>query len=129
MLAYEDVSSAIDWLVAAFNFVEQERYHDGERVTHAVLGYRGGAVHLGWPGPFYQSPRHHAETCQASSDWQQVPWVIDGALVEVDDLESHLARATEQGAEVLRGPDDQPFGRLYSAADHEGHRWMFIQPS
>ena len=33
------------------------------------------------------------------------------------------------GAQILREPEDQPFGRLYSAADLEGHRWMFMQPS
>ena len=33
------------------------------------------------------------------------------------------------GAEILREPEDLPFGRLYSAADPEGHRWMFMQPT
>ena len=33
------------------------------------------------------------------------------------------------GATILREPEDLPFGRLYSAADLEGHRWMFMQPA
>jgi uncharacterized glyoxalase superfamily protein PhnB len=30
---------------------------------------------------------------------------------------------------ISREPEDLPFGRLYSAADLEGHRWMFMQPA
>jgi len=51
------------------------------------------------------------------------------ALVHVEDLDAHLAQARAAGAEILRGPDDQPFGRLYTAADPEGHRWMFVEPA
>jgi PhnB protein len=50
-------------------------------------------------------------------------------LVHIEDLDAHLAQAQAAGAEILRGPEDQPFGRLYTAADPEGHRWMFVQPS
>jgi len=32
-------------------------------------------------------------------------------------------------ATILREPQDLPFGRLYSLADSEGHRWMFMQPA
>ncbi len=28
---------------------------------------------------------------------------------------------------ILREPKDEPYGRLYNAADPEGHRWMFMQ--
>jgi uncharacterized glyoxalase superfamily protein PhnB len=55
--------------------------------------------------------------------------VIDGVNVEVSDLDAHFEQARRSGAEILREPEDQPFGRLYSAADLEGHRWMFTQPS
>ena len=36
-----------------------------------------------------------------------------------------VARAREGGARIVREPEDQPFGRLYTAEDPEGHRWMF----
>jgi uncharacterized glyoxalase superfamily protein PhnB len=61
--------------------------------------------------------------------WLSVPWVVDGALVTVDDLDAHHARAVTAGAEILRGPERIPIGRLYTASDHEGHRWMFLQPA
>jgi PhnB protein len=128
MVAYEDVAAAIDWLGAAFGFREKERFEDGGRVVHAVLAHGDDEVHLGWVGPSYQSPRRHAENCTVAHEWQQVPWVIDGVVVEIGDLDAHIERARQGGAEILRIPEVQPFGRLYAAADHEGHRWMFVEP-
>ncbi|HZE29439.1 MAG TPA: VOC family protein [Gaiellaceae bacterium] len=131
MVSYEDVGAAIDWLGEAFGFRESgARFEDDEgRVTHAELSLDGATVFLGWPGPDYRSPKRHAEECEQAARWLATPWVIDGVQVEVADLNSHYERALEHGATILREPKDQPFGRLYSAADPEGHRWMFMQPS
>jgi PhnB protein len=49
--------------------------------------------------------------------------------VTVGDVDRHYERAKAAGATILREPEDLPVGRLYSAADLEGHRWMFMQPS
>jgi uncharacterized glyoxalase superfamily protein PhnB len=57
-----------------------------------------------------------------------VPWVIDGVLVYVDDVDQHFERAKQAGAHVLSAPEDAPYGRLYRVEDLEGHRWMFMQP-
>ena len=131
MLSYEDVGAAIDWLGEAFGFVESgQRFSDDEgRVTHAELSLDGGTVFLGWPGPEYRSPKRHAEECAQAARWLATPWVIDGVHVELADLDAHYERARRAGAEILREPEDLPFGRLYSAADPEGHRWMFMQPT
>jgi uncharacterized glyoxalase superfamily protein PhnB len=130
MLSYEDVATAMEFLSRAFGFVERaERYTDASgRVTHAEMELDGAVVMLGWPGPEYRSPKHHAETCDRAKAWLDVPFVVDGALVEVEDVASHLERARAAGAEILRELTDEPYGRLYNAADPEGHRWMFLQP-
>jgi PhnB protein len=130
MLTYEDVGAAADWLSTAFGFRPSgEQYRDDEgRVTHAELAYGDGEVMLGFASPEYRSPRRHAQECEQAAKWLDNPYVVDGVLVQVDDLDAHLERARSAGAEILRGPDDQPFGRLYTAADVEGHRWMFVQP-
>ena len=52
---------------------------------------------------------------------------MDGVLVYVKDLDLHYLQAKEAGADILREPKDEPYGRLYNAADLEGHRWMFMQ--
>jgi len=129
-LSYEDCAAAIDFLTRAYGFREVgERYTDDEgRVTHAELEYEGGQVMLGWPGPDYRGPRRHVEECEVARRMYDNPYVVDGVHVEVDDLDAHLARARAAGAEILRDPDDLPFGVLYTAADPEGHRWMFLQP-
>lgn len=131
MISYEDVGAAAEWLERAFGFEESgERFEDGEgHVTHAELSLDGATVFLGWPGPEYRGPRRHAQECAQAARWLDVPWVVDGVHVEVDDVDAHCARARAAGAEILREPEDLPFGRLYSAADPEGHRWMFMQPS
>ena len=131
MLAYEDTAAAVEWLERAFGFVEdrENRYVDENGVVgHAEMDAGGGVVMLATPTPDYQSPRHHRESCEAAERWSQVPWVIDGVQVEVDDIETHYARAEEAGARLLSAIQDQPFGRLYRVEDLEGHRWMFVQP-
>ena len=131
MLSYENAAAAIDWLVEAFGFTEHgERYvmEDG-MIGHAELELGGEIVMLATPNREYQSPRTHREGCASTARWLDNPYVVDGVLVQVDDLDAHLERARTAGAEILRGPDEQPFGRLYTAADVEGHRWMFVQPT
>ena len=82
---------------------------------------------LATPNPDYESPRTHRRTCAAADRWLSNPWVIDGVLVQVDDLDAHHTRAVAAGANVIRPPEDGPEGRLYTAEDLEGHRWMFQQ--
>jgi uncharacterized glyoxalase superfamily protein PhnB len=129
MISYENVAAAIDWLSAAFGFRERGgRYAEPDgTVTHAELELDGALVMLGWPGPGYRGPARHAEVCQHARKWLAVPHVIDGVLVYVEDVDAHYDRARAFGAEILREPQDEPYGRLYNAADNEGHRWMFME--
>ena len=124
MVSYEDVGAAIEWLARAFGFrARGERFIDDDgRVTHAELVLDGAAVMVGWPGPDYRSPAHRAETCDEARRWLDVPWVVDGVLVTVADLQIHHDRAVAAGATILRPPEASPAGRLYSATDLEGHR-------
>ena len=129
MIAYEDPSAAIDWLTEAFGFRERgERYvmEDGT-IGHAELALDDHVVMLATPSPDYQSPKTHRETCEAADRWLDNPWVVDSLLVLVDDLDAHHALAVEAGVNVIRAPEEGPDGRLYTAEDLEGHRWMFQQ--
>jgi uncharacterized glyoxalase superfamily protein PhnB len=131
MLAYEDPAAAIDWLTEAFGFQERgQRYvmEDGT-IGHAELDVGGATVMLATPTREYQSPKTHRESCEAAARWLDNPWVVDGLLVLVDDLEAHHARALEAGVNVIRPLDEGPNGPLYTAEDLEGHRWMFQQQS
>lgn len=97
------------------------------RVSHAELEHRDGLLMLATPTPDYQGPSRHRQECPAADRWLSAPWVIDGVLVHVEDVDAHFARASAAGATLLSEIEDGPVGRLYRVADLEGHRWMFIQ--
>jgi len=129
MIAYEDAATAIDWLQRAFGFHELNRMTEKDgTISHAEMEFADGQIFLATPTPDYQSPRNHREHCAAARKWSSVPWVIDGLLVHVDDVDAHFQRAKAAGATMLSDLLDQPYGRLYRAEDLEGHRWMFLQP-
>ena len=56
-----------------------------------------------------------------------VPWIIDGVLVGVDNLDRHFKRAKAAGATILSEIEEDPPGRRYRAEDFEGHRWFFFE--
>ena len=82
---------------------------------------------LATPSPNYQSPKRHRENCAAARRWSTVPYIIDGVLVSVDDLDRHFARAKSAGATILSEIEEGPPGRRYRAEDLEGHRWFFFE--
>ena len=131
MLAYADGVAAMDWLIAAFGFGEVRRLvsNDGQ-LSHGELHAGDGLVMLAEPTPAYEGPRAHAAHCTAAARWLEVPYVVDGVLVDVDDVDAHCERARAAGARILSEPQDVPsFGiRHYRVEDCEGHRWMFSQP-
>jgi uncharacterized glyoxalase superfamily protein PhnB len=130
MLAYEDGAAAIDWLVEAFGFEERERWaDDAGTIVHAELATESGTIMLATPTPDYVSPKRLRELSSEARKMAEVPYVIDGVLVEVDDVDAHFARARNAGATILSEPEDVPdVGvRHYRVEDPEGHRWMFSQ--
>ena len=130
MVAYEDAAAAIDWLGRAFGFREDPdmRHTEEGRVTHAELDVGDGSViYVANPTPDYVGPKRHRDHCDAAARWSSVPYVVDGLLVHVRDLDEHLARAEAAGATMLSEIEENPFGRLYRAEDVEGHRWMFVE--
>lgn len=80
-----------------------------------------------WSRSLAESPRRHRETCEQARKWSSVPWIIDGVLVYVDDLDAHYEQAKAAGARILSEIEDGPPGRRYRAEDLEGHRWFFFQ--
>lgn len=127
MMAYEDVAAALDWLATAFGFHERMRYEEPDgRITHAEMELGGSLIMLANPTPEYQSPKRHREACKIARAWSAVPYVINGLLVYVDDVDKHFEQARQAGATILSEPQDQTYGdRNYRAEDLEGHRWMF----
>ncbi len=128
MISYEDGIAALDWLSRAFAFRERERMigPDG-RLAHGEMEAGDGVIMLATPTPDYESPKRHRAHCERARRWSVVPWVIDGVLVHVDDIDKHYERAKRAGASILSEPEDGEPGRRYRVEDLEGHRWMFLQ--
>jgi uncharacterized glyoxalase superfamily protein PhnB len=127
MLSYEDCAAAADWLVQAFGFEEVERFEEDGEITHVTLRAGNGRVFVGKPGETYVNPKRLREQCEAAARMYEVPWVVDGVWVQVDDVDAHNEQARAAGARLLGELEDGPVGRLYRVEDPEGHRWMFAQ--
>jgi uncharacterized glyoxalase superfamily protein PhnB len=129
MLDYEDGPAAMDWLAKAFGFVEVTRMFGSDgRLSHGemIAGAGGGHIMLA-SLPHYENPCHLRERYAPAQAWLAVPWVIDGVLVYVDDVDAHFARAKAAGARILTEPEDGFPARRYRTEDIEGHRWMFME--
>jgi uncharacterized glyoxalase superfamily protein PhnB len=128
MLSYEDGMAALEWLRRAFGFREITRLAGpAGRLSHGEMEAGDSLIMLASPTPDYQSPKRHRESCEQARKWSTVPWIIDGVLVYVDDLDQHFARAKAAGATILSDIESGPPGRRYRAEDFEGHRWFFFQ--
>jgi PhnB protein len=128
MLSYEDGIVALEWLVKAFGFRERARELGADGLlAHGEIEAGDAIIMLATPTPDYESPAHHRQTCEQARKWSAVPWVIDGVLVYVDDLDAHFARARAAGATILSEIQEGSPGRRYRAEDLEGHRWFFME--
>ena len=127
MLAYEDGPAAMDWLARAFGFRELDRRVEEGRLTHGEMDTGHGVIMLATPSVHYHGPKKHRDECEIARGWHDVPYIIDGVLVYVDDVASHFERAKAAGAPILSAPEPGADGKRYRAEDIEGHRWMFMQ--
>ena len=129
MLSYEDGIAALEWLKQAFGFEEniKIRMTDGNRLTHAELKLGDDIIMLATPSLDYESINKHRKHCEQTDRWLQVPYVVNGLLVYVHDVDAHFKNAKQNGAEILSEIEDGFPGKRYRCADIEGHRWMFMQ--
>jgi PhnB protein len=128
MISYEDGIAALEWLRSAFGFRETARLTtpDG-KLSHGEMEAGNGLIMLASPTPEYRSPKRHREGCEQARKWSAVPWIIDGVLVYVNNLDRHFERAKTAGATILSAVEEGPPGRRYRAEDLEGHRWFFFE--
>ncbi len=111
VLVYPDVREAVDWLGAAFGFVERVRIGDSHR---SQLSVGDGAV-------IVADVRHDRRPPREGE-------VTHSVVVRVVDVDAHCARARDHGARILMEPTDFEYGeRQYEAADPAGHVWTFSE--
>lgn len=130
MLAYEDGPAMMDWLANAFGFIEEERWlNDDGTLAHGEMTTGSGRIMLAMPSTDYQSPKRLRQAYEPARKWSEQPWILNGVMVYVDDVDAHYAQATAAGATILSELEDGFPGRRYRAEDPEGQRWMFMQRS
>jgi uncharacterized glyoxalase superfamily protein PhnB len=128
MIAYEDGPKAMDWLSSAFGFKERARMLDQDgRLSHGEMQAGEGVIMFAPPTPDYRAPRHHRQECESAQKWLAVPYIVDGVLVYVEDVDAHAATAKGAGATILSDLESDQYGKRYRVEDPEGHRWMFMQ--
>lgn len=111
VLIYPDVREAVDWLGAAFGFVERVQIGENHRSQLAV---GDGAVIIGDVRHDRRPPRPGEAT--------------HSVVVRVDDAHAHCEHARAQGARILMEPNDFEYGeRQYTAEDPAGHQWTFSE--
>jgi uncharacterized glyoxalase superfamily protein PhnB len=111
VLIYPDVRAAVEWLGAAFGFVEHVRIGEDHR---AQLGFGDGAVIAADVRGNRRPPRPGEST--------------SSVLVRVEDARAHCEQARAHGARIVMEPTDFEYGeRQYHAEDLAGHQWTFSQ--
>jgi uncharacterized glyoxalase superfamily protein PhnB len=111
VLVYPDVREAVEWLQAAFGFVERVQIGENHR---SQLRFGDGALIVADVRRDRRPPREGE--------------VTHSVVVRVDDADAHCAHAREHGARILMEPTDFEYGeRQYTAADPAGHEWTFSQ--
>jgi uncharacterized glyoxalase superfamily protein PhnB len=114
-LRYRDAPAMIAWLNRAFGFSERLVVPgEGDTIRHAQLEAGRGIVMVGtWrPDDMVVLPGAQGPVTQV-------------VLVVVTELEAHLARALEAGADLVHPLTTQPHGSFCAVRDPEGHVWGF----
>lgn len=127
MLAYENGAAMMDWLISAFGFVEKARWMEDGRLTHGELAIGDEVVMLATPSPDYQSPKTIRDHYPPAKKMAEVPYILNGVLVRVTDVQAHFERAKAAGATILSEIETGFPGARYRAEDPEGHRWFFLE--
>lgn len=117
-LFYADASAAIEFLTRAFGFTERVRMPGPDGlVMHCELDMCGEIVMIA-----------SAMDSVGTKGPRDLPAFHAFALVYVNDVDAHHARAAAEGAEIITPPEDQFYGdRTYRARDCEGLMWTFAQ--
>ena len=111
VLIYPDVREAVDWLSAAFGFIERVRIGENHR---SQLGFGEGAVIVG-------DVRHDRQPPRPGE-------VTHSVMVRVENVDAHCESARAHGARIVMEPTDFEYGeRQYTAEDPAGHQWTFSE--
>ncbi len=128
MLSYEKGADMMNWLCNVFGFIEKTKWLDENgRLTHGEIAMGDSIIMLASPSPDYKSPASLRKISEDLAKMYTIPYIINGVLVYVDDIENHFKHAKTNGAIILTEIERGGPGTRYRAEDLEGQRWMFME--
>lgn len=129
MLSYENGISSLEWLKKAFGFEEnmEMRFVEEGVLTHSELKAGESTIMIATPSLDYESINKQRKRDKQMDKWLSVPWVVNGLLVYVENVDEHFKKAKENNAEILSEIEEDFPGKRYRCADIEGHSWMFME--
>jgi uncharacterized glyoxalase superfamily protein PhnB len=128
MLSYEEGAVMMDWLCKVFGFIEKTKWLDENgRLTHGEIAMGDSFIMMASPTPDYKSPASLRMISEDIAKMYSIPYIINGVLVYVDNIENHFKHAKANGAIILTEIERGGPGTRYRAADLEGQRWMFME--
>ncbi|HEX8233809.1 MAG TPA: VOC family protein [Caulobacteraceae bacterium] len=114
-------NEALEFYQRAFGADVAETYMHEGRLGHATLKINGGDVMVSDEFPEYQA-----------MVGTRAPSTLGGTTctisLAVDDVDKWHERAVGAGAEVLRAPNNEFYGRMSKLRDPFGHVWSFTGP-
>lgn len=129
MLSYENGIESLEWLKKAFGFEEnmEMRMMEGDRLTHAELRTGDQVIMVATPSKAYLSINKQTAQSLQMEAMMQTPYIVNGLLVYVVNIDEHFNTAKENGGLILSEIEEGFPGKRYRCADIEGHRWMFME--
>jgi uncharacterized glyoxalase superfamily protein PhnB len=110
MLAYPDVRAAVQWLSAAFGFIERTRIGESHRAQLSI-GADGAMI-----------------VAEDRGDPAAGRGATHVTRVRVNDVDASFEQAHAHGARILEAPIDREYGeRDFTVEDLAGHHWQFSQ--
>jgi uncharacterized glyoxalase superfamily protein PhnB len=113
-IVYQDVAAAIQWLSAAFGFVEHYRYGDSSGAVN------GAQMHLGDAWIMLRQSR------KGESPPRQLGAATQSLTVFIEDVESHFKHSKAAGAKIIEELNETFYGEFqYGVEDLDSHHWLF----
>lgn len=115
LLGYRDIEGARRFFLEALGFEEEWVVtDDSRRVTRSHVRFDDTVLMLDTPG---------AHGVRSPADAGGPTHLV---VMQVDDLDTHHARAVAGGATILLEPAARPWGRDYELQDPEGYVFSFF---
>ena len=128
MLSYENGAAMMDWLCKVFGFTEKAKWLDDDgRLTHGEIAMGENIIMVATPSTDYKCPASLRKICDVVTKMYTTPYIINGVLVYVNEIENHFKHAKSNGAIILSEIETGGPGTRYRSEDLEGQRWMFME--